>query len=330
MCLKLRSGALAAAVVSAGLMTGTAWAGTSDFLGNWLNTDPNTTGITRVIVTPAGPNHPDVHVFGQCHPTDCDWGIAPGHGYADTPGSHDVRIITASFNAGFARKLLILRLAPSGDLRVQTLTDFTDGSGRTDYEATSRLTRVAMFPGPLPIPPGPVPGPGPGPITPVHPPLLPLHPLMGSEDCIGFNPIAVSVANVGGVWKVVQGSMWMLDFGANHAAADHAANVIHAYHFDQQCFVKRPNAAMMYWKAGAHVPSGGLPGQDCVGLNPAAASIANIGGSWKVVDGSHWVLDYGPDETAANQALAVIRNYHLNRQCFIERPNAEMKYWLAQ
>ena len=100
--------------------------------------------------------------------------------------------------------------------------------------------------------------------------------------------------------------------------------------FDQQCFVKRPNAAMMYWKVGNHVPSNPTPGQDCVGNNPASTSVQNVGGAWKVVDGSHWMLDFGPDQAAANQALAVIKKYHLNRQCFIQRPNAQMTYWLSE
>ena len=153
---------------------------------------------------------------------------------------------------------------------------------------------------------------------------------MGPEDCISFNPSAVTAAIAGGNWKVVQGSMWMLDYGSNMMAAQRAAGAIHHYNFDQQCFVKRPNASMMYWKTGNHIPSSGMPGEDCIGVNPVNASVTFVGGAWKVVDGSHWLLDYGSDQAAANQALAVIRNYHLNRQCFIVRPNASMQYWLAQ
>ena len=153
---------------------------------------------------------------------------------------------------------------------------------------------------------------------------------MGPEDCIGFNPSAVTPALAGGNWKVVQGSMWMLDYGANKAAAYRAADLIHYYHFDQQCFVKRPNAPMMYFKTGNHVPNSAMGGEDCIGLNPANASVGNFGGSWKVVDGPVWLLDYGSDQASANQALAVIKNYHLNRQCFVVRPHASMMYWLAQ
>ncbi len=339
MSLKLRCGVVVAAILSAGLMTGAALAGVSDFLGNWTNTDPNTSDVTRVVVTASGGGQVTVRVFGQCHPTDCDWGAVSGHGYAEAVNSNDVRIVTAMFTPGFKRSLVILREGPGGNLRYTVLTDFTDGSGRNDYESRGELNRVQFFPGPLPMPhPMPLPNPpqpNPGPINPVplHPVMphpFPIFPIMGPEDCINFNPSAVQAQHVGGAWKVVQGSMWMLDFGPNMPQAIKAASVIHMYGFDQQCFVKRPNAAMMYWKVGNHVPSNPTPGQDCVGNNPASTSVQNVGGAWKVVDGSHWMLDFGPDQAAANQALAVIKKYHLNRQCFIQRPNAEMSYWLSE
>ena len=151
---------------------------------------------------------------------------------------------------------------------------------------------------------------------------------MGPEDCIGFDPSQVTATIAGGNWKVVQGSMWMLDYGSNKPAAYRAADLIHYYHFDQQCFATR--GEMMYFKSGGHVPSGAMGGEDCIGLNPTTASVAHVGGAWKVVDGSSWLLDYGSDQGAAEHALAVIRNYRLNRQCFVVRPHASMMYWLAQ
>jgi hypothetical protein len=153
---------------------------------------------------------------------------------------------------------------------------------------------------------------------------------MGAEDCIGLNPGTTQAAFVGGDWKVVDGSNWLLDFGGNAAGAHRAADIIHHYKLNQQCFVVRPNASMAYWKRNGFVPGGNMGGEDCIGLNPNTASVAHVGGDWKVVDGANWILDYGNDKAAAFQALAVIQNYHLNRQCFVARPNPPMQYWLAQ
>lgn len=355
---KLRSGVIAAALLTVGLFAAPAVADTHDFFGNWVNNDANGNDITRIVVRPAGPGQLAVRVFARCYPTDCDWGTVPGHGYVDTFTQHDVRIVTATFNPGFARTLLILRASPGGDLRIQALTEFLDNSGRTDYEYRGAFHKVPFFATPIPMPhvpqiplpfqphwppQGMMPTPHPLPVTPINPqpqpvnpiPVHPLHPLpfmpaMGPEDCIGFNPATVQVGNFGGRWKVVSGSMSMLDFGPDKPSADRAASVIIGENFNQQCFVKRPNPAMMYWKKGNQVPSSQMPGQDCVGNNPATTTVQNVAGGWKVMDGGHSMLDFGPDQASANQALAVIKKYHLNRQCFIKRPNAEMAYWLSE
>ncbi len=158
----------------------------------------------------------------------------------------------------------------------------------------------------------------------------PIGPSLGAEDCLPEDWASLAVAHVGGDWKIVKGSEWVLDFGANQTAANQALAIIQHYRFDQICYVKRPNPQMTYWKRGGHVPGGSMGGEDCIGLNPNTASVAHLSGDWKVVDGSNWLLDFGSDKPAADQALAVIQTYHLNRQCFVARPNPPMSYWLAQ
>jgi len=327
----------AAALVGAVCLAVPASADEAFFLGHWVNVDPATSNITRVIVEPTGGWDVKVRAFGACHPTDCDWGAVNGKFEGGFGGDK----IKAEFNSGFSITKLYLHQGPGDLITYDAHTKFTDGSGRPPYDVAGEFHRWGgggygpggYGPGgggygPPPGPGGYGPPPGPGGYGP--PPGPPPGPSLGAEDCIGFDPTAVTASFVGGDWKVVQGSMWILDYGADSGAAHHAAGVIHHYHFDQQCFVKRPNAAMMYWKTGNHVPHGNTPGEDCIGLNPMNVSVANAGGSWKVVDGSNWLLDYGPDHGAADKAVAVIQTYNLNRQCFIVRPNASMQYWLSQ
>lgn len=68
------------------------------------------------------------------------------------------------------------------------------------------------------------------------------------EDAIRFNPANVTARQVGKRWKVTEGSMWMLDFGASEANARKAEWIIKKYDFKYQCFVGRPNAPMMYFR----------------------------------------------------------------------------------
>ncbi len=45
----------------------------SQYSGTWLNNDSGTSGITRIIITNSGQTL-NVHPYGKCTPTDCDWG----------------------------------------------------------------------------------------------------------------------------------------------------------------------------------------------------------------------------------------------------------------
>jgi hypothetical protein len=135
---------------------------------------------------------------------------------------------------------------------------------------------------------------------------------------------------VGGQWKVVDGPQQMMAFGSNAAEAQRAANVIRHYRFTETCYIGRPDPSMIYFKRGSTVPSGGMPGDDCVGNNPNTTQARWVGGAWKVVDGSHWMLHMGGNESEARQAEEVIRHYRLNRQCFVGRPNPGMTYWLSE
>jgi hypothetical protein len=148
-----------------------------------------------------------------------------------------------------------------------------------------------------------------------------------TEDCIPFNPNIVQAQKVGSNWKVVAGSMWMLDFGANQANAQKAVDIIKHYKMDKQCFVGRPDAPMMYFTTGGRSPQGAFPGEDAIPFNPLNISASKINGTWKVVDGSHYILDFGPKEAEARIAVDIIRFYGFNMICFVGRPNAPMTYF---
>ncbi len=126
------------------------------------------------------------------------------------------------------------------------------------------------------------------------------------------------------------GTNAFLDFGANEAGAERAADVIQHYHFTRECFVKKPNAPMTYWKNGVAVPPGNMAGEDCIAFHPETAQALYSAGRWKVMDGPLWLLDYGADRAAAENAAHVIHTYNLNRECFIARPHVVMQYWLAE
>jgi Lysyl oxidase len=151
------------------------------------------------------------------------------------------------------------------------------------------------------------------------------------EDCLGFDPGNVQAVNIGGRWKVVDGSHWILDFGASQANAQKARDIIKHYGMNEICFVGRPSPTgqqlMMYFKVNGAAPAGAFPGEDAIPFNPANVVAQQAGGRWKVTEGSMWMLDFGVSEANARKAAAIIREYGFSYQCFVGRPGAPMMYF---
>ena len=148
-----------------------------------------------------------------------------------------------------------------------------------------------------------------------------------TEDCIGFNPNKVKAKKVNGRWKVVHGSMLMLDFNKKKADAYKAVKIIKHYKLDRQCFVGRPHAPMQYYTVKGKAPKGALSGEDCISFNPNNVMAKKINGRWKVVDGSHWILDFNKKEAQARIAVKIIKHYGFKYTCFVGRPHAPMMYF---
>jgi hypothetical protein len=152
------------------------------------------------------------------------------------------------------------------------------------------------------------------------------QPSVGKEDCISFNPLATAVQQIQGSWKVVDGIHLMFDFGANKAEADRTLAIIVKYRMNQSCFVGRPHPSFQYMLVSGNSPVGALGGEDCVSFNPATTTVQQIQGSWKVVDGSHWMFDFGANKAEADQTLAIIKKYGFTHSCYVGRPGPSFTY----
>lgn len=327
---------VAAALVAAGLMGGPALAEVSDFLGNWLNAASGQSGflgnligtgsgdseIARIVTTPAGANAVRIHLYGRCD-RECDWGTAIGHNRSAAPNSDDVESISADFNTGQSAKHLTLRKGPGGTLHFSIATDFTDHSGRHDYEVSGSLRRAPVAP--MAQTSAPVAAAAPS----TTPPAVAANAAAVSapefsEDCEKINPEDVFVAPSNRGWALRDYNHVILDYGSDKPAAARAERVMTYYHFDEQCYVVRPKPKMIYWRVAGQFPRDPMPGEDCVDLHAVAAK------GDKVMDGDRVVIDFAGDAHAAAQAASVIRTYRVNRQCFVARPNDKMVYWLSK
>ncbi|ARM30075.1 hypothetical protein [Prosthecochloris sp. HL-130-GSB] len=281
----------------------------NQFTGTWKNIDADTRGVTRLEINRDG-NEFRLHAWGKCHPEDCDWGEVPAYAYGASVSSNieqTARAVTAVFTEGFKVTFIELKPMAQNRLRADVFTRFTDNSNRTNYTASYTFQRELQ-------------------VMPVKPLPLPLSPQVLQEDCIPFNPATTTVKNVNGSWKIVDGNHWMFDFGNKKDEALKALRVIKHYNLNQSCFVGRPDPSFSYMLKSGNAPQGPVSGEDCVRFNPNTIEVKNIANRWKIVDGSHWVFDFGDKEDEARKAYAIIRKYGFTHSCYVGRPDPSFQY----
>jgi len=116
----------------------------NQFAGSWSNVDSATRGITSLKIDVSG-SSAQVHAWGSCHPTDCDWGAVQAKAFASDVSSDiasGANTLIAVFNSGFSETTLVIK--PSGNkLRVDSYDRFLDSSSRSNYIASYTFQKEA-------------------------------------------------------------------------------------------------------------------------------------------------------------------------------------------
>jgi len=70
--------------------------------------------------------------------------------------------------------------------------------------------------------------------------------------------------------------------------------------------------------------------EDCIAFNPNNIAVNQVNGSWKIVEGgNHWMFDFGNKANEARRAFQIIKNYRMNKSCFVGRPQPSFTYLLV-
>jgi hypothetical protein len=108
------------------------------YLGEWINKDLHTRGITRISVKMASTGIM-TQVWGKCSPADCDWGLVratPKDPDADGPKLEMI------WEHGFKAVIQTLHIDNDGQLHLSSVTHYTDNSGRKDRVESETFTRA--------------------------------------------------------------------------------------------------------------------------------------------------------------------------------------------
>lgn len=180
-------------------------------------------------------------------------------------------------------------------------------------------------------PGGPVPetaptGPHQHPVVPPGPPIPP-----SGDRCIFYNPATVAAQLVSGRWKVVDSGHVLFDFDSRQSDALKTVSIIQHYHMNETCTVGTNlpgelTPPFQYELVSGSAPSGTMLGEDCIGFNLATVANENFGGRWTITDGSQLMFNFGPQKTAADEGVNIIKHYAFNQSCFVGRPDTGGRY----
>lgn len=311
------------AVVVMALLSGAANAEASEFLGQWANPDPKASGLTHIAISPNGGDRVDVRAYGDCHPSECDWGIVQGKTYSVDPKTPEVEIIVATFHYGFTHRQITFRKAGRGKLDFEMTIEFADNSLRHDYVVRGSLRETVWA----------------GPISQIWQKQAGLATGWGggarggaspapAETCQYFDTRGAHAVQKDGYWFVAAGTTTLVEAGHDDKAAQIAEAAIRHYRFDRRCTVGGPWQA--YWKTGDGFVREKFGGASCIPFQPMTAHLTRIGRDWAIVDGVTTVTSFGPNKPKAEATLGLIRSRELNGHCTVRYPDPVMTFWVTR
>ncbi|HSR51431.1 MAG TPA: hypothetical protein VLV83_11425 [Acidobacteriota bacterium] len=117
-------------------------AGSSDspqaLLGEWVNVDSATRGMTRLLIVEDENGRLQFHGFGRCSPRECDWGLTPARPQNDGT-------LVGTYDFGFKKTRISAR--PSGEqLLAEVFDDYAEGDRRSDRTTNYVLRRTTPPP----------------------------------------------------------------------------------------------------------------------------------------------------------------------------------------
>jgi hypothetical protein len=139
-CTRTFSHTIALVVLLAGLGTRSAEARQPSndlrLIGTWVNTKTDG-GLVEVVIT-GGNGSLEVHPYGSCSPTPCDWGMHPALGFSSGVTSYTAIGFHATINFTFKTVYMQGHLikTPLGQtlLEITTQSKFVSTDPRWDYE----------------------------------------------------------------------------------------------------------------------------------------------------------------------------------------------------
>ena len=106
-------------------------------VGTWTNSTSN--NVVKAVITDTAGKF-EVNLYGACSPTPCNWGAVGARPYAATVNGGAAVAFSANYTFSFSTVIVAGHLQ-GAELILETLTHFTDGSGRADFYFRETMTK---------------------------------------------------------------------------------------------------------------------------------------------------------------------------------------------
>lgn len=112
----------------------------SNLVGTWVNVNPTTGGIVKVVITNSVLTGFRINTFGACSPSPCNHGFVSASRFSKGVSSTVAQGLSAQYDFGFSTALVtaqrVYDLDGGSFLEVESRTKFAAGDTRKDYMST--------------------------------------------------------------------------------------------------------------------------------------------------------------------------------------------------
>lgn len=138
------------------------------------------------------------------------------------------------------------------------------------------------------------------------------------QGCSTFDPNGLSVSRNGTEYVLSSGRLVIGRF-LNRRLANQAKITLARYQANEYCRIGGSPPSFTYFLRGGKAFGGFMLNEDCLKFKRSKLEVKRVNGSWKIIQGSRWLFDFGGKEAEARAALAAIKKYRFRRSCFVGR-----------
>jgi hypothetical protein len=136
-----------------------------------------------------------------------------------------------------------------------------------------------------------------------------------TEQCVYFDARTAHIGHFmgSGSLELVVAPLRSLSAFDNREDAARSLKIVKHYGMNELCITA--NSKLSYMLVSGQAPFGKVPGERYVTFDLYQLKAARIANEWKLVSGTSALFSFGSDESAAREALQVIRYYGFNAIC---------------